>query len=437
MEKEKWLKMAAGIAKSTWHPGIVVGKHQGSRFWDIEGKEYIDFASGPGVANVGWNHPKLKRALAEFILQDQAGHGGNEILNIWQIMLAEKIASLLPLKPEQWKVFFSNSGGEAIEAGTILAFLRRPERKAVLSFIGDFHGRMGFSRASTTSKPEHFLRLPQGPERAYYIIFPGDNLETGKVSWSVNGYIDYVKRQIGRFIEDINLAIFELIQGEGGVNVAQKDIIFALIEYLKKNDVLVMVDEVQTGFARTGKFFSFEHYGIEPDIVAMAKAASGGFVPIGITAFRKELDFRTPREHSNTHGGNPLACFTTLKVIEIIEQEGLIQRANEMGKILNWKLTWALSFEPRWRKTMEHLRLVPGGIGLMQRLTVLTTKNHPWPKMRDAIIESAIEEGLWLMGAGESTIRLLPALNITEEELDEGIRRFMRAVEKAVQKIKY
>jgi len=424
------------IATSTWHPEIVAARHEGSRFWDTEGREYLDFASGPGAANIGWNHPDLTRQVADFILASHAGHGGNELLNPWEIELAEKIAGMLPGGKDNWKVFFSNSGGEAIEAGVILSLLRRPERRAILSFVGDFHGRMGFGRAATTSKPEHFLRLPQGPERVHYLIFPGDNPEAAPdarfLPYESYEYMAYVENQIGRFVDDIDLAVFEVVQGEGGINVANGGCLAALVSYLKAHNVRIMIDEVQTGFARTGRFFAFEHYGIVPDIVAMAKAASGGIVPIGITAFRKELDFQKPREHSNTHGGNPLACFTCLKVIEIIERENLVERAIKMGATLGAKFMWAMSFDQRWRKVMEEVRIIPGGIGLMRRVTILTPYGKPWPEMRDRIIKRCLDNGLWLMGAGNSTIRFMPPLTITELELDEGIEKFMIAVSQAI-----
>jgi 4-aminobutyrate aminotransferase len=420
---------ATVLATSTYDPNIVATRYKGSRFWDIAGKEYLDFATGPGVANIGWNHPELTRALADFILKDHAGYGGNELLNPWQILLAKKIASLLP--GGDYKVFFSNSGGEAVEAGTILSFLRRPERRAILSFVGDFHGRMGFSRAATTSKPEHFLRLPQA-ERAHYLIFPGDNPESGGFDrFRTYNYMTYVEDQIGRFIDDVSLAVFELIQGEGGINVAYLEAIRPLIAYLRTHGVLIMVDEVQTGFGRTGKFFSFEHYDIEPDIVTIAKATSGGLIPIGITAFRKELDFRKPREHSNTFGGNPQACFTALKVIEIIEREGLTARAATIGKLFHEKLMWATSFDQRYRTAMQRMMAIPGGVGLMRRMVFLKPNRQPWPEARDLVVAEALKEGLFVMAAGKATIRLMPALTVTEAELDEGVEKLMAAIIRA------
>lgn len=421
------------LATSTYPPELIATRFKGSRFWDIEGKEYLDFAVGPGVANLGWNHPELTQALRNFIEMDQCGYGGNELMNPWQILLAQKIADILP--GGDWKVFFSNSGGEAVEAGTISSFLRRPERRAILSFVGDFHGRMGFGRAATTSKPEHFLRLPQA-ERAHYLIFPGDNPETGGFArFRTYDYMAYVEDQIGRFTDDIDLAVLELIQGEGGINVAAYDWMRDLVAYLKARDIRVMVDEVQTGFGRTGAFFSFQLYGIEPDIVTIAKAASGGLIPIGITACKKHLDFQKPREHSNTFGGNPQACFTAFKVIEIIEREKLVERAAKIGKVFGAKLLWATAFDRRYRSVRSTIIAVPGGIGLMRRMVFLKPNGQPWPEARDLVIAEALKVGLFLMAAGNATIRLMPALTITEAELDEGVEKLMTALGRAAEQL--
>jgi 4-aminobutyrate aminotransferase-like enzyme len=192
-----------------------------------------------------------------------------------------------------------------------------------------------------------------------------------------------------------------------------------------------MVDEVQSGFGRTGKFFAFEHYGIVPDIVAMSKAASGGLIPIGITAIRKDLDFKAPREHSNTFGGSPQACFVCLKVIEIIEKEKLIERARILGNYLDSSLRKALSSDG-FLDTKKYIQVLPSGIGLMRKVDILTNYGRPWPEMRDLIVEKAIDNGLWLMGAGICAIRLMPPLVVKTEEIDEGIDKFIQAIKDAV-----
>lgn len=428
-------RAARVLAATTYRKELVAVRFKGSRFWDVEGRPYLDFATGPGVANIGWNHPKLTKALAEFILSDQAGPGGNEILNPWVITLAEKIISMLPGGEKVWdwdavpdfKAFFSNSGGEAVEAANILSFIRRPERKSVLSFIDDFHGRMGLSRAATTSKPVHFLNIPHAV-RLRELIFPGNNLTNRNLDFlrDPDKYLDYAEAQIGRFLDDIDLAVIELIQGEGGINVAYGDAIRALVMYLREHDIRICVDEVQHGFGRTGKFFAFEYYGIEPDIVTIAKAASGGLIPIGITVFKKELDFKKPREHSNTFGGNPQACFTALKVIEIIENERVLENVARMDKYLNQLLGDKILFE---RGPGTQLIKTWGGIGLMQRIGFANTE------VRNAVVDEALKEQLFVMGAGEDVIRLMPPLTIADYELEEGVAKLFSAIKKVADRI--
>lgn len=410
------------LATSTWNKELVAWRFKGCRFWDIEGRPYLDFAAGPGVANIGWNHPELTNALAEFILSDQAGCGGNEILNPWVIMLAEKIISMLPGGEKVWKAFFSNSGGEAVEAANILSLIRRPERKSVLSFIGDFHGRMGLSRTATTSKPVHFLNIPHAM-RLRELIFPGNNPANRNLDFlkDPDKYLDYAEAQIGRFLGDIDLAVIELIQGEGGMNVAYGDTIRALVNYLREHNIRICVDEIQHGFGRTGKFFAFEYYGIEPDIVTIAKAASGGLFPIGITVFKKELDFKNSREHSNTFGGSPQACFTALKVIEIIEKEHVLEKAERMGQYLRQLLGDKILFE---RGPGTQFIKTWGGIGLMQRIGFANAE------IRNAVVDEAFKEQLFLMGAGEDVIRLMPPLTIKDYELEEGVTKLFSAIKK-------
>lgn len=407
MSNKEWLERANKVvANSTFDTNIVFTRAEGVGFFDANGKFYYDFASGPGVANIGWNHPKLVAAIRELLEKGESGYGGNEILNPYWIQLAEKLVELTPGKFPK-RVFPSNSGGEAVEAGIIACMLKRPERKAILTFSGDFHGRMGYARTATTSKSVHFMNLPQGVERAHYLIFP-------EVSNSDPlSYAAYVTRQIDRFVKDINVAVIELVQGEGGINVAEKKCIRFLIDYLRNNGVYILVDEVQTGFGRTGKMWVCEHYGVEPDIMALAKGASGGISPIGLTVLREELNFSDSRGHSNTFGGNPLSSFAALNVLEIIQEEGLVERAKDLGLYLYSCLLRIFSRFPRC------------GLGLMQRIV------FPTSEYRDRVVAEALKRGLFLMGAGESAIRIMPPLTIRQEEIDAALNILLEAIQAA------
>jgi len=407
MSNKEWLERANKVvANSTFSTDIVFARAEGVGFFDTEGKFYYDFASGPGVANIGWNHPKLVAAVQELLQKGESGYGGNEILNPYWIKLAEKLVELTPGNFPK-RVFPSNSGGEAVEAGIIACMLKRPERKAILTFNGDFHGRMGYARTATTSKSVHFMNLPQGVERAHYLIFPEANYER-----SYN-YKDYLDSQIGRFAKDINVAVIELVQGEGGINVASNWAMDDLMSFLQENGIYVLVDEVQTGFGRTGKMWACEHYGIEPDIMALAKGASGGVSPIGLTVLREELNFSDSRGHSNTFGGNPLSSCVAFTTLEIIQEEKLAERANKLGIYMMY---YSLAkIPPSYHDGI-------GGLGLMQRLKF---KNG---EIRDRVVAEALKRGLFLMGAGESAIRLMPPLTIQKEEIRKAFSILSEAI---------
>src|SRR3989344_9609549 len=303
-ENERLLKIAnERVAISCCEPDAIFNGAKGSEIW-LNEKPLLDFACGPGVANVGHNHPEVLREIIRVYEHNEAGWGGNMLMNKYQILLAEKLCELTPGKFPK-RVFFSNSGGEAVEAAIYACLKKRPERRGILSFVGDFHGRLGFSRTATTSKPLHVEGLP-GIEKTFFLAFPAVNPETPlkesflKCINTPEKYMTYVENTIGPFLNEINFVVLELIQGEGGINVAQKAMIQVLVKYLQENKIWVIVDEVQTGLGRTGKMWASELYEIEPDIMTVAKALSGGVIPIGATILREDLSFQKTAEHCNT-----------------------------------------------------------------------------------------------------------------------------------------
>ena len=392
------------MAVSAWEPGVFLTKAKGAKIW-LNGRPHLDFACGPGVANIGYNHPEILETIRRVLSRNETGYGGNMILNKYEVALAEELCRLTPGKFPK-KVFFSNSGGEAVEAAMLACMKRRPERRGMVSFLGDFHGRLGFCRNATTSRAMHFERMPWGIEKTFFLAFPAENPETrlkqdflGAISTPVS-YMKYVENVIGPFINDINFAIFELIQGEGGISVAQKETMRALVDYLRKNNVWVIIDEVQSGLARTGKMWASDIFEIEPDILTVAKALSGGVIPIGATIMREELSFTEPGGHCNTFGGGPLACAVGLKVLEIIRKENLAEKAETKGKLLH---------ECLWRNYST------SGRGLMRRITFYDSE------MKKSVIANARKLGLFLTGAGERSVRLMPALTISENEIKQAV----------------
>ncbi len=392
------------MAVSAWEPGVFLTKAKGAKIW-LNKKPYLDFACGPGVANIGYNHPDVLKTVRRVMDNNETGYGGNMILNKYELELAYELCRLTPGKFPK-KVFFSNSGGEAVEAAMLACMKRRPERRGMVSFIGDFHGRLGFCRNATTSRAMHFERMPWSVEKSFFLAFPAENPETRlkqdflDVISTTNNYMQYVENVIGPFINDINFAIFELIQGEGGINIAKKEIVQALIGYLRKNNVWVIIDEVQSGLGRTGKMWASDIYEVEPDIITIAKALSGGVMPIGATIMRDEVSFKQPSEHCNTFGGGPLACAVGLEVLEIIRKEKLAEKAETKGAVLG---------ECLWRNFNV------SGLGLMRRLTFFDFE------MKKLVIANARKLGLFLTGAGERSVRLMPALTIGDKEIKQAV----------------
>src|SRR3989338_2336622 len=234
-------KSVKHVATSVWKSDLLFTKAKGTKIW-LNGKPHLDFACGPGVANIGWNHPEVVETVCRVLRNNEAGWGGNMLINRYQAELAERLCQITPGNFSK-KVFFSNSGGEAVEAAIIACMKRRPERPGMLSFIGDFHGRLGFGRTATTSKRLHIEGLPQAMPKAFYLVFPAENPETLlKRYFSSNlstpqQYMRYVENTIGPFLKEINFAIFELVQGEGGINIAEKEVINLLFQYLRENGI--------------------------------------------------------------------------------------------------------------------------------------------------------------------------------------------------------
>lgn len=402
---------AKNVATSVWKPGLMFEKAKGSTIW-LNGKPYLDFATGPGVSNIGHNHPEVIEAVKRVLDNDEAGWGGNMLLNKYQVELAEKLCELTPGKFPK-KVFFSNSGGEAVEAAVLACMRRRPERPGMVSFIGDFHGRLGYGRTATTSKPLHIEGVPWGVQKAFYLVFPAVNPETpAKKEFMDNfstteKYLNYVENTLGPFINEINFALFELVQGEGGINVANKEMIQALFAYLKKNDVWIIGDEVQSGLGRTGHMWASDFFEVEPDIITVAKALSGGVVPIGATIIREELAYKKTSEHCNTFGASPQACAAGLKVLDILQKEKLIQKSASDGR-------WFGEIFGEVACQLADLVSDTSGLGLMRRISF---RSH---EKRDEVVAAAMKLGLFLMSAGEQSVRLMPPLSMLPEERISG-----------------
>jgi len=359
---------------------LVFVKGKGSRLWDIHNKVYLDFFPGWGVGNLGHCHPKVMQAVRDQL--SKLIFIPNNYYHIPQAKLAKEIV--------YWsypaKVFFCNSGAEANEAAIKFARKFGKGRYEIITFENSFHGRTLATLAATGQKKYQngFEPMPEG----FKIVKFND--------------IEAVKNAITNKTVAIML---ELIQGEGGINVAEKGFVLELRKICEQQNLLLIFDEVQTGMGRTGKLFCYQHYGIAPDIMTLAKALAGG-LPIGAMVVKKEIaDILGPGMHASTFGGGPVICKAALAVLEAIQKEKLLTNAQRMGEYLFTKLN---VLKDKY-SIIKELR----GIGLMAGIELNIEGK--------TIVEKCMGKGLLINCTHEKVLRLMPALNITRKEIDEAI----------------
>ncbi|PZW96175.1 acetylornithine aminotransferase [Pseudomonas sp. 478] len=391
--------MTAACLMTTYQPlALSFSKGLGTRLWDQAGREYLDAVAGVAVTNVGHSHPKIVSAISE-----QAGlllHTSNLYSIDWQQRLAQKLTQLAGME----RAFFNNSGAEANETALKLARLygwqKGIEQPLVVVMENAFHGRtLGTLSAS------------DGPAvRLGFNELPGDFV---KVPFGDLKALDKVQQAHSPRIVAI---LMEPIQGESGVQMAPPGYLKAIRERCTRHAWLLMLDEIQTGIGRTGQWFAFQHEGIVPDVMTLAKGLGNG-IPIGACLARgKAADLFTPGSHGSTFGGNPLACRVGCTVLEIIEEQGLLENAKLQGERLLARLRIELADDPN---TLE-IR----GQGLMIGIEL----KQP---IRDLTLIAARDHGLLINVTRGKTIRLLPPLTIDEREVEMIVRGVCRAVSAA------
>ena len=369
-------------------------KGEGAKVYSDSGKEYIDFASGIGVNSVGHANPKLVKAICE-----QASniiHISNLQVIPPQALLAKRIVEL---SGYDMRCFFSNSGAEANE--TALKIARKygensfeKKRFKVITLKHSFHGRTITTVKATGQEKMHKPDFSPYPDGFAYVD-------------SIDAIYDA--------IDDTTVAVMiELVQGEGGVEPFDKAEVVALSKFLKKEGLLLIVDEVQTGVYRTGEFLASNLYGIEPDIITLAKGLGGG-VPIGV-AMTNLKDIFEPGDHGSTFGGNYLSTRAGLTVVDILKEE------YDEGKISK-RVEIFSSYLKRYSQSMPELFTSDVGLGLMRGLRAVDAD------IQNKIVTSAFENGLILLKAGRNTVRFLPPLTISEDEIEEGFKRFEKAID--------
>jgi len=353
---------------------LVIVRGQGAVLFDADGKEYLDCSSGHGVANLGHAHPKIAEAIYQ-----QA----NTLITLFEsfpndqrAMLMKKITSLVPGLD---RVFLCNSGTESVEAAFKFARISTG-RKNIVATMRAFHGRTYGSLSATFNKKyrEGFEPLVPGFTHVAY-----NNIEA--LAEAVN--------------EETAAVILEVVQGEGGVHPATIEYVQAARRICDEQGALLIVDEIQTGFGRTGKFFAIEHFGITPDLLCCAKSLAGG-VPMGAVLIGKKVKNLTPGVHGSTFGGNPLSCAAANAAIDVIKEENLAGQSEKKGKYLMEKLKAIQS------PNIREIR----GLGLIVGIE-MKQKVSPY-------IKALQEANIIALNAGMTVIRLLPPLVITYEQLD-------------------
>jgi 4-aminobutyrate aminotransferase len=387
----------------------------GAEVWDLDGNRFIDFMAGIAVCTTGHSHPKVVAAI-----QKQAErfiHISSDYYHPIWVELSERLAEIAPFS-EPAKVFLGNSGTEAVEAGIKLA-RHHTGRPLFIGFQGGFHGRTLGSLAFTSSKSVQ--RSGFGPPAigVTHVPYPNEYRQVLQPTSEDYGetVVNYIEDQILRTVvppEDCAAILVEPIQGEGGYVVPTPGFFPALRDLCDRHGILLIVDEVQSGIGRTGKWWAIEHWDVEPDIVCFAKGIASGVPMGGIVARESVMDW-PEGAHGNTYGGNPLACSAALATLALVEEE-LMVNAQQMGE-------YAMDALEEMQSRHQSIGEVRGK-GLMIGVEFIQGDGAKQPahEFREQVVEEAFNRGLLLLGCGASTVRLAPALSIEEGLLDEGLR---------------
>jgi 4-aminobutyrate aminotransferase len=413
---ERWLARRDGVP-AVWarYTDLIVVRGEGSWLVDIYGERYLDYTSGIGVTNTGHAHPRVAAAIA-----DQAARIVHAQQNIVYhqpgLALHERLPRYFPAPPaadDPAGLFLSNSGAEAIEAAVKLAkaATRRP---LVVAFRGGFHGRTHGAMALTSSSVKyrgHYEPLMGG---VHFVPYP-DPLHGGGPEAAVQATMAAIDELFATlaYPDDVAAFLVEPILGEGGYVVPPDSFLPALREVATRHGILLIVDEVQTGFGRTGRFFATEWTGAVPDIVVMAKGIASGLPLSGIMARRSLLDRFAPATHGGTYGGNAVACAAALATLDVIEEEGLVENARRQGE----RLLTGLRAAAAGRSDVAQVR----GRGLMVALEFATGADfQPEPKKAKALLAAAFERKLLLLTCGVhgQVVRVIPPLVTTDAEID-------------------
>lgn len=405
-----------GVASST---AIYADRAENAQLWDVEGRRFIDFAGGIAVLNTGHLHPKVIAAV-----QAQLARFSHTAFQVAAyepyIELCERLNAAAPFSADA-KTILLTTGAEATENAVKIA-RAATGRSGVIAFSGGFHGRTLLASAMTGKVAPYKRRFGPMPGEIFHLPFP-----TGIGDATVPRSLDALAGLFAADVEAERIAaiIIEPVQGEGGFHVAPTELLQALRRICDEHGILLISDEVQSGFARTGRMFGIEHSQVEPDLVCVAKSLAGGFPLAGVIGRAEIMDALDPGGLGGTYGGSPVSCAAALAVLDVIEEEGLNARAEIIGAALRKRIEG-------YRDAglpVANLR----GLGAMIGFDVLGTDGVPDGTAAKAVCAAALEEGLIILscGAKGETIRILVPLTASDAIIGEGldiIERALRAV---------
>ena len=395
---------------------LVIESAKGCILRDVDGNEYIDFNSGLVCLNVGHLHPKVVKAIKNQC--DRFLHYSNTDFYYREVI--DLAGSLSEITPGQFqkKVYFGNSGTEAVEAAVKLSKWHTRNHRFI-AFTGAFHGRTLGSLSFTASKPvqrRHFFPLLSG---VTHVPYPYCYRCPFKLSYPDCSFwcVDFIDEMVlQKYVppEEVAAFIIEPIQGEGGYVVPPPGYFQRLKKLADKYDLLMIDDEIQAGMGRTGHWFAIEHWGVEPDIVCIAKAIASG-LPLGATVSRASIMDWVGGSHASTFGGNPLACVASSAVIDVIKEENLLENATKQGNYIM-----------KWLKNLKEERKIVGdvrGKGLMIGAELVEDKEtkKPAPEKAKEIMMRCWRRGVAIITCGASSVRIVPPLNITRELVDSAL----------------
>ncbi len=435
VEKEQ---MQSGLSNADWQARkvaaiargqgniapVYIERGENAELWDVEGKRYIDFGTGIAVCNTGHSNPKVVAAV-----QEQLQRFSHTCVMVTPydtaVRLAEALNELAPGESPK-KTMFVTTGAEAVE-NTIKIARAYTGRRGVIAFSGGFHGRTMLAMGLTGKITPYKNLFGPFPGEVYHAPFPIEYHDVS-VEDSIKALNNLFKVDIAP--SDVAAIIVEPVQGEGGFYPAPNEFMQALRAICDEHGIVMIADEIQTGFGRTGKFFASEYAGIEPDLLTTAKGLAGGFPLAAVVGKAEIMDAPLPGGLGGTFAGSPISCAAALAVIDVIREEGLVERANEIGAKFEQRLS---TLKDKWPNTIGAIRCDRGAM-IAVELVEDGDVAKPAADLTKTLVGAAYEHGLVLLSCGVNgnVVRFLPALTISDELIDEGFDILESCLESAL-----